>query len=259
MSFEQSDQDWDWDKHQFALDANVNGLLPGKGRKDEYKGADPLDAETLRERFRIASTWAIYNATHSITDWHIDAAGSSTHFVVKSGRKAWTVDIDGVVAAVLLNPGDAVVMAPNVLHSVFTPEESVCVGGHGWHVSELAMTQAALQREAKRGSNETIPLWYPAMVQFGMDLTGDESDEAIKQKHGFDDAKLKAFREIVLKCLETDFRQHSGRVPERSLLANGTLADFGWQDVFAVLKICERPAAVVRCRLVKALKDRNRS
>jgi hypothetical protein len=52
-------------------------------------------------------------------------------------------------------------MAPNVLNCVFTLEESVCVGGHGWNIREISFAHKGLKQEARIKFNETIPLWYP--------------------------------------------------------------------------------------------------
>jgi hypothetical protein len=258
LSFKRAEAEFSQVSHpklDAQLERNQFGLLPDEKLRSRYLKSKRLTMDELRERYRIASTWAIFNAKHSMTDWHIDAAGSSTHFVVKSGVKAWVTDIGGVVSGVILKPGDAAVMQPNVRHCVFTPEESICVGGHGWHVREIAEAYQGLLKEGQTTSNETIPLWYPTFTYFALKLTRG-TDSNIMAHWDISDIQLEKFREILQRCLGQEYTRHSSTPPQHAGFARNVLADYSWPHIFQVLKACEKSAAVASFGLLEAFLKR---
>lgn len=218
------------------------GTVDGTARPlaKAYHKSKTATADQIKNFFRNASCWAIVNGKGSFTREHHDAAGSATHFVVHKGEKVWFIRTPGgKVEIVVLQPGDAVVMAPGVKHCVYTLETSVCIGGHGWLLEDVPRCYEALKQEHRDGSNETLPLWYPVLSCFAIEM-------AKKQ----DDATARKLRSVLLACLETPFVHLSGKPPANSIKIGDTVADFGVPDIAAVLKYCQVPAA----RAVKALR-----
>jgi uncharacterized protein YjlB len=217
---------------------------PSNPLSKAYNSADPATAAQIKEYFRIATCWAILNGEGSFTGEHHDAAGSATHFVVHISRKVWFIRTPGnKVEVVILEAGDAVVMAPGVKHCVYTLEASVCIGGHGWAMKDIPQCYKALKQEHEDGSNETIPLWYPVLSCFGIEM-------GRKGSGTHDNATGLNLRHILLKCLETPFVQLSGIPPEGTVKIGETVTDFGWDEIAASLKYCQVPAA----RAVRALR-----
>lgn len=64
----------------------------------------------LANMYQSTMRWAIVNGKGTYSDWHQDAGGTLTFFLVKTGRKLWMVKEPetGAVQAVVLEAGDAV-------------------------------------------------------------------------------------------------------------------------------------------------------
>ncbi|KAF8174866.1 hypothetical protein BJ912DRAFT_1064510 [Pholiota molesta] len=117
--------------------------------------------------------WGLAATTGAFHCWHIDSDGFGTFIDPVAGSKWWIVarprgnlehdwfqetkwlkndafdlDKDGKglfdVEAILLQPGSRLIMRPNTLHAVYTPEHAVCRGGHFYATSTMQDTFVGL-------------------------------------------------------------------------------------------------------------------
>ncbi|KJA12766.1 hypothetical protein HYPSUDRAFT_152259, partial [Hypholoma sublateritium FD-334 SS-4] len=110
--------------------------------------------------------WNLAATKDAFHDWHIDSDGYGTFVSVVTGSKWWIVarprslNVDVLntipvflderiienleVEAILLQPGSELIMRPNTLHAVYTPEHAVCRGGHFYATSTMQDTFCAL-------------------------------------------------------------------------------------------------------------------
>ncbi|KAF8170798.1 hypothetical protein BJ912DRAFT_840117, partial [Pholiota molesta] len=117
--------------------------------------------------------WGLAATAGAFHRWHIDSDGFGTFIDPVAGSKWWIVacprgnlehdwfqetkwlkndafdlDKDGKglfdVEAIVLQPGSRLIMRPNTLHTVYTPEHAVCRGGHFYATSTMQDTFVGL-------------------------------------------------------------------------------------------------------------------
>jgi hypothetical protein len=122
-------------------------------------------------------TYYLLSATGSWTSWHIDFGGSTVFYHVLEGRKRFYVcppterhlqlyerwqrdpaqalhELDFVeqlvpVATIELEAGHTLFIPAGWLHAVFTPTDSIVLGGNILHLSGVAMQQRIYQMERR--------------------------------------------------------------------------------------------------------------
>ncbi|KAF8177880.1 hypothetical protein BJ912DRAFT_811635, partial [Pholiota molesta] len=114
--------------------------------------------------------WGLCATAGAYHTFYIDSDGFGTYVDVMTGKKVWLVmrpsnnNIDDFsefgeitryvgesfdllnvgdnsrIEAVVLTPGTRLYMRPNTMHAVYTPENSICHGGHFYSMSTLKDT-----------------------------------------------------------------------------------------------------------------------
>jgi hypothetical protein len=130
-------------------------------------------------------------------------------------------------------------MAPGIEHCVYTIEDSLCTGAHGWRLEDTSLTLAALRAESINNThNEVLPLWYPTLLVLAdMRCSPDQ---------------LKAIRD----CLESPFFDFTGKTLTNVGVYDekGTVLDYSTKEIARMLLFCRERAIQTRAALLHGTK-----
>jgi hypothetical protein len=147
----------------------------------KFTKSSPKNAMELRKGIKSSAEtlWMLISQFSSLSGVHMDHKGRLTWICITTGMKLWFLiepsshnlenrkrcgEFKGLssyarIHAVLLGPGDLLIMPPGTLHAVYTPCDAKAIGGEFLHPKFLpdSLRKASISLRHSHLTNDPIP------------------------------------------------------------------------------------------------------